>query len=374
MRQIRYQIFVSSTFRDLHEEPQAVLDAILNMNHFPAGMELFPASDSTPWEVIERVIDDSDYYVLIVGGMYGSTDSSGISYTEREYDYAKRTNKPVLAFLHQNPDAIPAGKAEMIPAAQKKLREFREKLQNHHCKYWQDEKELQYKVAISLIQEINFKPALGWVRASEASNEDLLRRIARLTQENERLRELTQAQTPFNQTAIPFLRYKYLRSIYSEHLDSVKLYYSYSHRDESLRNEFETHLKILERQSLIASWNDRNILPGEIWTDQVDENIETADIIVFLISADFLASGYCDGAEVRRAIQRHEEGGARVVPVILRSTNWASSPFGQLPVLPKDGQPITLWSDRDSAWNNVSNGIEALANSLRRPAGPDPTA
>lgn len=167
MRQVRYQIFISSTFRDLHRERQAVLDAILNIGHFPAGMELFPASDATPWEIIERVIDDSDYYVLIVGGMYGSTDSKGISYTEREYDYAKSKGIPILAFLHENPDAIPAGKVEMHTNGRKKLAAFREKLQTHHCKYWRDAQDLQYKVAVSLVQEINLKPAIGWVRANE---------------------------------------------------------------------------------------------------------------------------------------------------------------------------------------------------------------
>ena len=169
MRQIRYQVFISSTFRDVQQERQAVLDAILRLNHFPAGMELFPASDSTPWEIIERVIDDSDYYVLIVGGMYGSTDSTGISYTEREYNYAKRTGTPVLAFLHENPEAIPAGKVEMEPDARKKLAAFREKLQTHHCRYWQTAQDLQYTVAVSLIQEINLSPATGWVRASDAT-------------------------------------------------------------------------------------------------------------------------------------------------------------------------------------------------------------
>lgn len=359
MRQIRYQIFISSTFRDLKEERQAILDAILSMNHFPAGMELFPASDSTPWEVIERVIDDSDYYVLIVGGMYGSTDSSGISYTEREYDYAKRTNKPVLAFLHQNPATIPSGKVEMESAARKRLAEFLEKLQTHHCKYWQDAKELQYKVAISLIQEINLNPATGWVRASEASSEDLLRRIERLTQENERLRELNRTQLPassFQTTVVPK----------SQHSGPVKLFYSYSHRDEGLRQILEQHLRILERMEVIDSWSDRRILVGDNWKDQLDSAIESADIILFLLSADFLASDYCYEEEVKRAMERHERGEVQVIPVILRPVDWMSSSFSKLQALPKDGRPITTWSDIDSAMQSVSEGIKAAATAMQR--------
>ncbi|MDQ3816424.1 MAG: DUF4062 domain-containing protein [Acidobacteriota bacterium] len=171
MRQVRYQIFISSTFRDLQKERQAVLDAILSLSHFPAGMELFPASDATPWEIIERVIDDSDYYVLIVGGMYGSTDTKGISYTEREYDYAKSKGIPILAFLHENPDAIPAGKVELQADAQRKLAAFREKLQTHHCKYWRDAQDLQYKVAVGLVREMNLNPAMGWVRANDVAKD-----------------------------------------------------------------------------------------------------------------------------------------------------------------------------------------------------------
>ncbi len=167
MAKVRYQIFLSSTFRDLKDERQAVVDAVLSIGHFPSGMELFPASDATPWALITRVIDDSDYYVLILGGTYGSTDSSGISYTEREFDYAVKKGIPILAFLHQNPADIPAGKTEIEKNAKKKLDVFRKKVQMRHCKYWTTPHDLQYKVAVGLVQEINVNPTVGWVRANE---------------------------------------------------------------------------------------------------------------------------------------------------------------------------------------------------------------
>jgi hypothetical protein len=167
MRRVRFQVFISSTFRDLQKERQAVLDAILSVGHLPAGMELFPASDATPWEVIARIIDDSDYYILVVGGLYGSTDSSGISYTEREYDYAAAKGIPILSFLHGNPDAIPAGKVELREDAQIKLAAFRKKIGIRHCKCWLSAEDLQYKVAVGLVQEINLNPRTGWVRANE---------------------------------------------------------------------------------------------------------------------------------------------------------------------------------------------------------------
>lgn len=98
MSQTHYQIFVSSTFKDLKNEREAILTAILKLNQFPAGMELFPATNDTAWKHIEKVIKDSDYYVLVIGGKYGSTDETGISYTEKEYDFAVSENIPVLAY------------------------------------------------------------------------------------------------------------------------------------------------------------------------------------------------------------------------------------------------------------------------------------
>ena len=108
----RYQVFISSTFSDLEDERQSVLKAVLELGHMPAGMELFPASDATAWQLIKAVIDDSDYYVLIIGGRYGSLDETGIGYTEKEYNYAVESNKPVIPFLHKNPDNLPRGRTE----------------------------------------------------------------------------------------------------------------------------------------------------------------------------------------------------------------------------------------------------------------------
>ena len=103
----RYQVFVSSTFTDLIAERQGVLSAILEITHMPAGMELFPAGDASAWRLIQDVIDSSDYYVLIIGGRYGSLDDTGLGYTEKEYDYAVSSKRPVIPFLHSNPDNLP---------------------------------------------------------------------------------------------------------------------------------------------------------------------------------------------------------------------------------------------------------------------------
>lgn len=176
----RYQVFVSSTFRDLIKERQAVLDGILQAGHFPAGMETFPAANGTPWEVIQRVIDESDYYVVIVGGKYGST-LEGVSYTEREYDYAVSRGKCVLPFLHGNPGAIPRDKSELDPVTAQKLEAFRARLEAlHHRKFWLTPLELKAYVIIALTLATSTQPAPGWIRGDGPDATDLLRRLADL--------------------------------------------------------------------------------------------------------------------------------------------------------------------------------------------------
>jgi len=162
----RYQIFISSTFADLKDERQSVLRAILELDHMPAGMELFPAIDDSAWQLITDVIDNSDYYVLIVGGRYGSLDETGIGYTEKEYDYALAMKKPVIPLLHENPDNLPRDKTETDAAAWEKLTTFRAKVEKKHtCVYWRTAEELKAKVIVGLTAAIKRYPAVGWVRA-----------------------------------------------------------------------------------------------------------------------------------------------------------------------------------------------------------------
>src|SRR5713101_8158684 len=123
----RYQVFVSSTYADLKEERQRVIQTIIEMDCIPAGMELFPAADEEQFQFIKRVIDDCDYYLLIIGGRYGSMTPEGVSYTEKEYDYAVDKGLKVVALLHEKPDDIPVSKSDIDPLAREKLKAFREK-------------------------------------------------------------------------------------------------------------------------------------------------------------------------------------------------------------------------------------------------------
>jgi internalin A len=152
-------------------------------------------------------------------------------------------------------------------------------------------------------------------------------------------------------------------------IEALRLFYSYSHKDEGLRNELETHLKLLQRQGLIETWHDRKIEAGAEWKEKIDDNLERADIILLLVSADFIASDYCYEKEMKRALERHEKKEARVIPVIVRDVNWRIAEFAKLQALPKDGLAVTKWADKDSAWRNVSEGIERVAEELRKKFG-----
>lgn len=161
----------------------------MEMDCIPAGMELFPAADEEQWEFIKRVIDDCDYYVLIIGGRYGSLTPEGISYTEQEYDYAMSIGLKVLAFIHESPDEIPVGKSDIDPVLREKLDTFRSRVsESRLVKFWKSATELPGLVALSLSKTIKIYPAVGWVRASNVSQDDLLLDLNELRKDNARLK------------------------------------------------------------------------------------------------------------------------------------------------------------------------------------------
>jgi len=138
----------------------------------------------------------------------------------------------------------------------------------------------------------------------------------------------------------------------------VEVFYSYAHADEDFRVELVKHLRLLERQGVITGWHDRNISAGTEWKDAIDNHLESAGIILLLISADFLASDYCYDIELKRAMERHAEGKARVIPVILRNCDWSSALFGKLQALPRNARPIAHWDRPDDAYTDVVAGIK----------------
>jgi hypothetical protein len=145
----------------------------------------------------------------------------------------------------------------------------------------------------------------------------------------------------------------------------IKLFCSYSHRDEALRDELAKHLKLFERQGLVQSWHDRKIGAGDLWQEAIDRGLREADIILLLISADFLASDYCFDIEMKKALDRHAAGEALVIPVILRPVDWRATPFSKLQALPADGRPVTTFENLDIALEQVAQGVRRAIEGMR---------
>ncbi len=156
----------------------------------------------------------------------------------------------------------------------------------------------------------------------------------------------------------------------SNSTNAVELFYSYSHspEDEKLRNELEKHLSILLRQGVISEWHDRKISAGDEWESKIDQHLQSASIILLLVSPDFLASNYCYGKELTVAMERHEKGNARVIPIIIRSVDWAGAPFGKLQALPKDAKPVKSWEDHDEVFTNIVQGIRSAIAEIPKTA------
>lgn len=145
----------------------------------------------------------------------------------------------------------------------------------------------------------------------------------------------------------------------------VEVFYSYSHKDEELRDQLENHLATLKREGVIKGWHDRAIDAGGKWREEIDDHLDTAHIILLLISADFIASDYCYSIEMGRAMQRHEAGEARVIPIILRPCDWESPPLDELQALPKNALAVISWPNRDEAFRDIAKGIRKVVEKLR---------
>jgi hypothetical protein len=191
----RYQVFVSSTYADLEEERQEVMQALLELDCIPSGMELFPAASEDQWTLIQKVIDDCDYYLVIVAGRYGSVGPDGTSYTEMEYRYAVEHNKPIISFLHQNPGTLRADRSEESAEGRSKLEGFRTLVQKRMCRMWDSPSDLGSKVSRSLVKLIKAHPAVGWIRGDAATSEAAVRELLRLRRRIDELEnELSEAR------------------------------------------------------------------------------------------------------------------------------------------------------------------------------------
>jgi tetratricopeptide (TPR) repeat protein len=145
----------------------------------------------------------------------------------------------------------------------------------------------------------------------------------------------------------------------------VEVFYSYSHKDEKLRDKLDNHLTLLQRQGFITEWHDRQIEAGDDWETEINTHLNSAQIILLLVSDDFIASDYCYSVEMESALERHKSGEACVIPIILRPVDWESSPLGKLQALPKNAKPVTTWKNRDEAFKNAAQGIRKVIKEFK---------
>lgn len=239
---IKYQIFVSSTFEDLKEERELVIKSILEMGHIPVGMEMFSAEDDEQWKLIQRQIDDCDYYVVICAHRYGSLDGK-ISFTEKEYDYASAKAIPTLGFIISDKTDWPVSKSDIDSEMKKKLDSFKNKIKKKLISYWTNKEDLYGKVSISLMKQFTTNPGIGWIKANELIGPEVITELSRLSKENSNLR--SQIET-FNSQLIQNESEKYDKIILTLNNHKIQISFFYKNgKGWENKTEF-TFLKIFK--------------------------------------------------------------------------------------------------------------------------------
>lgn len=228
----KYQVFVSSTYLDLREERRNVMSVLIAFDCIPVGMELFPASNDEQWALIEKDINGSDYYILIVAGRWGSEYRDGVSYTEKEYQYAKEKRIPILAFVHDDVDLLDASKKETDETKAANLRAFKSKLKGDGItvRPYADPQELPTQVLLSLSAAKESHPRPGWVRGDKALSHDTIKQMAELSRDNEDLRRQLRS---YDETAMESADQLCQGS------DSFVVRYFYQIRTGTLNNQIE---------------------------------------------------------------------------------------------------------------------------------------
>lgn len=253
----RYQVFISSTFADLEEERKEIMEAIINLNCFPAGMEMFPASDIEQFEYIKTIIDQSDYYILVIAGRYGSVAEDGKSYTEKEYEYAIEKGIPVLVFVKRDIENIMAAKTDNNQELKQKLLNFRENaMKNRLAKFWNEKMELKYQVSDSLSKAFKMQPRDGWVKGDTPTTTATLIELEKLRNEKRNL------EKQIDELTIKVIE-KEKKQELSQGNDLFSIEYTYIEYED-----YEEHSGNIQ-----ISWNEIFIILAEIIRDgYVGEN------------------------------------------------------------------------------------------------------
>ncbi len=193
----KYTVFLSSTYEDLREERAEVMHTLLEIDCIPCGMEYFPSDDDEQFEFIKSVIDECDYYVLIIAGRYGSIGKGGKSYTEMEYRYALKKRIPIFTFIHNDIDSISLNKSEKNENNREKLNSFIKYVSKRKvAAYWNGKEDLAGKVSRTMISAIRRHPAIGWIRGNYAIDTDTINKMQRLYEENIQYKEKNKLNIP----------------------------------------------------------------------------------------------------------------------------------------------------------------------------------
>lgn len=291
----RYQIFISSTYTDLQLERQAVLQSVLKLRHIPVGMEHFVASNEEQFNYIKRILDETDYYIVIVGNRYGSQADDGISYTEKEFDYAVGLGIPVIACIHSNPDSLPINKSDIGLVVRQKLNEFRNKVMNHRMvSYfsWDSPADLSTEAVVALVNTINDHPRPGWERVGSYENSDLLNQINDLRIENNKMKSLLSGEKESEERQQLIMQFPW---------NEIRTIMGYSHWDDfrgifvpvsmSWLQIFSIFGPILLLESSIYSIH--NALGDALFLDHAP-HFCVPDLDLQLIVAEFLKYGIID--------------------------------------------------------------------------------
>jgi len=234
------------------------MQALLELDCIPAGMELFPAANDDQWTLIKRVIDDCDYYIVILGGRYGSIGPAGISYTQMEYEYAVEKGKPVMAFLHKSPGDIIANKSESSPEGKQRLQSFRELAQKRLCKFWSTPSDLGSMVSRSLIKLIKDNPAIGWVKADLVPDKSASEEMLRLRSEIDSLKsQLNQVESDMSS----------VNNDLAQGADEVNIRYTYELYDES------EEISFTYSENFNASWDSIFSRLSPFMIDEVSDRV-----------------------------------------------------------------------------------------------------
>lgn len=286
----KYQVFVSSTYEDLQEERKKVMEALLQMNCFPVGMEYFNASDSSQWEVIKSLIRECDYYVLIVAGRYGSIEEeSGKSYTQKEFEYAIEQGVPVISFVHKKPESLPGTKIESEQIKRDKLDGFKVCVKRKLCKFWGNADELASQVVLSLTSLIKTNPRTGWVKADEISSAEANKELLKLKEENAKMNQ----QIDFLSSKVPVgiesycqgedkFIVKYINNLEDPSFDEEDVAYYYSY--ETTWNEVFRSICIPLREGLNSN-KMRNLLNEYLLGEDCSMAKQSFDEICIQLSA-----------------------------------------------------------------------------------------